>query len=181
MALGPGEVVVLTYRGLLVSCSVFVLSLECCAQIQLGSAAPNSASPSAPSCARQIEVLLRSQYSVPPDYDIVFGARSESNIGDFDTLPVTFVYQGKQTTVDFLISRDGGTLARLEKFDIKQNPAFSIDVRNRPVRENPDAKVEIVNFDDLECPYCAMLNDEILPETLPLQGSHQDRLQGFSD
>jgi len=65
-----------------------------------------------------------------------------------------------------LISKDGNTLARLEKFDIRKNPALSIDVDQRPVRGNPAAKVEIINFDDLECPYCEMLNDDILPRTL---------------
>ena len=115
---------------------------------------------------RQIEVLLRSQFSVPPDYDVILGARSKSETTGFDTLPVTFLHQGKQTTVDFLISTDGSTLGRLEKFDITKNPALSIDANYRPVRGNPDAKVQIINFDDLECPYCALLNSEILPETL---------------
>ena len=166
MDLGSREVVDLSYRGLLVSCIALALSLDCCAQTQPATAVPNGPSRGAPSNARQIEVLLRSQFSVPPDYDIVFGAESRSDIAGFDKLPVTFVHQGKQTNVDFLISNDGSTLARLEKFDVSQNPALSIDVDHRPIRGNPDARVEIINFDDLECPFCAMLNDEILPETL---------------
>jgi protein-disulfide isomerase len=140
--------------------------LQCGAQIQPGSAALNTASQDAPASARQIEVLIRSQYSIPPDYDIIFGARSGSDIAGFDKLPVTFLHQGQLSMVDFLISKDGGTLARLERFDIRKNPALSIDVTHRPVWGNPDAKVEIINFDDLECPYCALLNNEILPETL---------------
>ncbi len=153
-------------RRLLVSCILLIFSLECCAQIKSGSPAANGTSRDAPSNARQIEVLLRSQYSVPPDYQVILGVGSGSDIPGFDTLPVTFVHEGKQTAVDFLISKDGGTLARLEKFEVKRNPAFSIDVSNRPVRGNIDAKVEVINFDDLECPYCAILNDEVLPETL---------------
>jgi len=163
---GSGEVFALSSRGLLVSCIVLAFSLGCCAQTQTGTTHPNSALPDATSSTRPIEVLIRSQYSVPPDYGIVFGTRSESSIAGFDTLPVTFVHQDKQTTVDFLISKDGSTLARLEKFDVNRNPALSIDVKGRPVRGNPDAKVEIINFDDLECPFCAILNNEILPETL---------------
>ena len=153
-------------RGLLVFCSVFVVSLGCSTKVQPGISAPNNASRGTSSSSRQIEVLLRSQFSVPPDYDIVFGAKSKSSTAGFDTLPVTFVHQGKKTTVEFLISKDGRTLARLEKFDITKNPALSIDVTNRPIRGNPDAKVEIINFDDLECPFCAILNNEILPKTL---------------
>lgn len=154
------------YKGLLVSCIVLALSLGCWAQIHPTTAVPNSTPLDTSSNARQIEVLLRSQFSIPPDYSIVFGTKSGSKVADFDTLPVTFVHQGKQTTVNFLISKDGSTLARLERFNIKQNPALSIDVSNRPVRGNPNAKVEIINFDDLECPYCAILNNKILPETL---------------
>jgi hypothetical protein len=103
---------------------------------------------------------------VPPVYEIRLGARSKSNVEGYDALPVTFIHEDKQTLVEFLVSRDGLTLARLEKFDLTNNPVLSIDTERRPVRGAPTAKVEIINFDDLECPYCGMLNNEILPPTL---------------
>ena len=160
------EVVTLSIRGVLASCSVLIFSLVGCAQVQRGTSVPPSSLQDPPSRTRQIEVLLRSQFSVPPDYDIVFGARSKSDTTGFDKLPVTFEHDGKKTIFEFLISKDDSTLARLEKFDIRKNPALSIDVNKRPVRGNPDAKVEIINFDDLECPFCAVLNGDILPRTL---------------
>ena len=109
---------------------------------------------------------IRSQFSVPPEYDILLGGRSKSNIEGYDTLPVTFIHEDKRTTVEFLVSGDGSTLARLETFDLNNNPFLSIDTDRRPVRGAPTAKVEIINFDDLECPYCGMLNNEILPATM---------------
>jgi protein-disulfide isomerase len=127
---------------------------------------PGSSSPTAPSLERKIEVIIRSQFSVPPEYDILLGARSKSNTEGYDTLPVTFIHEGKQTSVEFLVSRDGLTLARLEKFDLSNNPVLFLDTDSRPVRGAPTAKVEIITFDDLECPYCGMLNNEILPATL---------------
>jgi hypothetical protein len=69
-------------------------------------------------------------------------------------------------TVDFLISTDGKTLARLETFDLAKDPVFSIDVAGRPIRGNPAAKVTVINFDDLECPYCARLHQSLFPDTL---------------
>jgi protein-disulfide isomerase len=36
---------------------------------------------------------------------------------------------------------------------------------NRPVRGPESAKVTIVNFDDLECPYCARMHQQLFPET----------------
>ena len=127
---------------------------------------PASSSPIVPSLERKIEVLIRSQFSVPPEYDIQLGARSKSNMEGYDTLSVTFIHEDKRTSVEFLVSGDGSTLARLEKFDINNNPSLSIDTDRRPIRGAPTAKVEIINFDDLECPYCGMLNNEILPATM---------------
>jgi protein-disulfide isomerase len=127
---------------------------------------PASSSPIIPSLERKIEVLIRSQFSVPPEYEIQLGARIKSNMEGYDTLPVTFIHEDKRTSVEFLVSGDGSTLARLEKFNINNNPPLSIDTDRRPARGAPTAKVEIINFDDLECPYCGMLNNEILPATM---------------
>jgi protein-disulfide isomerase len=68
--------------------------------------------------------------------------------------------------VDFLISTDGKTLARLEKFDLANDPAFSINVAGRPIRGNPSAKVTVIDFDDMECPYCSRLHQTFFPATL---------------
>ncbi len=43
---------------------------------------------------------------------------------------------------------------------------MAIDVEKRPARGDAAAKVEIINFDDLQCPYCGMLNNEIFPQTM---------------
>ena len=122
--------------------------------------------PTGSSVNRRIEVLIRSQFSVPPGYDILIGNKTSSDIPGYDTLTVTFVHAGKQTTTMFLLSKDCRTLARLETFDISQDPSLAIDVAGRPIRGDATAKVEIINFDDLECPYCARLNNELSADTL---------------
>lgn len=122
--------------------------------------------PPSASVERRIEVLVRSQFNVPPEYDISLGGKTKSDIPDFDNLPVTFTHNGKQTTVTFLLSKDGNTLARLEKFDISKDPQSIYSIAQRPVRGNPEAKVTVVNYDDLECPYCARLHEELFPTTL---------------
>jgi protein-disulfide isomerase len=128
--------------------------------------------PTNPSLDRRIEVLIRSQFSVPPEYDMTLGDRTKSDTTGYDNLPVTFTHEDKKITVTFLISKDGSTLERVQKLDLNTNPALSIDVDKRPVRGTPAAKVEIINFDDLQCPYCGVLNSEILPQTL-------NRYQGY--
>ena len=115
---------------------------------------------------RRVEVLIRSQFSVPSGYEIIFGDKTRSEIPGYDILPVTFANGSKQTTVNFLISKDCNTLARLDKFDISKDPALLIQVDGRPIRGDEAAKVEIINFDDLQCPYCARLNSELSVATM---------------
>lgn len=115
---------------------------------------------------RRIEVMVRSQYNVPPDVDVALGARTGSQFSGYDALPVTLTQGSKKTVVDFLISADGKTLARLDKFDLANDPLFSINVVGRPIRGNPAAKVTVISFDDLECGYCAQMHHTLFPATL---------------
>ena len=116
--------------------------------------------------SRRVEVMVRSQFNVPADYAVSVGARTPSKISGYDTLPVTLSRGDKSSVVEFLISTDGRTLARLEKYDLMSDPVFAIDVAGRPVRGNPNAKVTVVNFDDLECPFCARMHQSLFPDTL---------------
>ncbi len=129
-------------------------------------AQPPQPNPSDPEINRHIEVLVRSQFNVPQDYTVTIGARKPSQFPGYETLPIVFTRGPKTTPFDFLISTDGKTLARLETFDLTKNPIFSIDTSGRPVRGNPAAKVTVINFDDLECPYCARMHQALFPSTL---------------
>jgi protein-disulfide isomerase len=148
---------------LFVSCLILIIVSAARAQVPVTT---GSSTASSPSLDRRIEVLIRSQFSVPPDYDLTLGDKTKSDTTGYDNLPVTFSHKDKKITVNFLISKDGNAIERVEKFNLNNNPALSIDVGKRPVRGTPAAKVEIINFDDLQCPYCGVLNSEILPQTL---------------
>ncbi|HUB00247.1 MAG TPA: thioredoxin domain-containing protein [Terracidiphilus sp.] len=125
----------------------------------------NPQGPLNPELARRVEVMVRSQFNVPPDFSVTLGERAPSKIEGYDKLPIIFSHAGKSQVIDFLLSTDGSKLARLETFDIEKDPAFNIDVAGRPVVGNPNAKVTVINFDDLECPYCAALYAELFPST----------------
>jgi len=115
---------------------------------------------------RHIEVMVRSQFNLPQEVSVTLGLRKSSQIPGYDTLPVTLSNGSKSENFDFLISTDNKTLARLDKFDLANDPVFSIDVAGRPIRGNPAAAVTVVNFDDLECPYCARMHQTLFPATL---------------
>jgi protein-disulfide isomerase len=115
---------------------------------------------------RRIEVMVRSQFGIPPEVSVALGKRTSSQISGYDTLPVTLSQGSTKKMIDFLISSDNQKLARLETFDLAKNPIFNIDVAGRPIRGNPDAKVTVINFDDLECPYCARMHSSLFPATM---------------
>ena len=114
---------------------------------------------------RHIEVLVRSQFNLPQDINVAIGVRTPSQFPGYQTLPITLSHGDKKSVVDFLISTDGKTLARLDTFSLEKDAVFSIDVAGRPMRGNPAAKVTVINFDDLECPYCARMHQVLFPAT----------------
>jgi protein-disulfide isomerase len=119
-----------------------------------------------PELTRHISILLHSRFNVPEEYTVTLGARRPSALPGYDTLPVTLTREDHGTTLDFLLSTDNQTLARLESFSLTRDPVFSINIEGRPVRGNPQAKVTVVNFDDLECPVCARVHHELFPALL---------------
>ncbi len=122
-----------------------------------------------PALERKIEIMIRSELGVPPQYELAIGPRQKSDFNGYDAIAVTFSLPSqpqKKQTVDFLLSKDSSTLARLSKWDIGPDPAGALPTDSRPERGNPDAKVTVVNFDDLECPYCAQMHAEFFPATL---------------
>jgi protein-disulfide isomerase len=119
-----------------------------------------------PALTRHIEIMVRSQYNLPPDVNVTLGARKPSQMPGYDTLPIAISRNQKTTMIDFLISTDGKKLARLETYDLVKDPTFSIDVTGRPIRGNPAAKVTVINFDDLQCPYCSRMHESLFPTTM---------------
>ena len=102
------------------------------------------------------------------------GPRRPSDFPTYDTVTVTLSAHGKDQKLDFLLSQDGKTLARVTKIDLTKDiyaeRMNKIDVKGRPVRGNPNAKVTIVNYDDLQCPFCSRMHATLMQEILPQYG-----------
>jgi protein-disulfide isomerase len=118
-----------------------------------------------PELARRVEILIRQRTKLPPDYNISVGPRLHSDIPGFDTVDVSFASEGQAGhTVPFLLSTDGKTVAQFNKYDISADPKTLVSDAGRPARGGPEgAPVDIVGFDDLECPYCARMNAQLFP------------------
>jgi protein-disulfide isomerase len=143
--------------------SLAVLILGICVGCSAQPAAPQQLTPA---LSHRIEAQIRAHFTVPPEVNVKVGTPKASDMPGYDSVVVTISDGDKSKDYDFLLSKDGTTLARLTKFDITKDPyaetMSKIDTAGRPVRGNKDAKVTIVNFDDFECPFCAHMHAALL-------------------
>ena len=125
-----------------------------------------------PDMARRVELLIRSRTKIPPDYRITVGGRTPSDVPGFDKIDVMVMADGQPSRpIAFLLSTDGKTLAQFNKYDISKDPRTIISGTGRPARGGAEgAPVEIVVFDDLECPFCAKMHAQLFPALLDRYG-----------
>jgi protein-disulfide isomerase len=114
--------------------------------------------PLAAETTRRIQNEIRSRYNIPPQVKILVADPKPGGLPGFDDLEVTFTGGTHTTKFDLLLSKDHKTLARLEKIDISQDLMSKINLKERPVKGNSNAKVTIVNFDDFQCPFCSRMH-----------------------
>ena len=124
--------------------------------------------------SQRIERQLRVTYNVPGGVKISMSAPRASEFPNYDATTVTFDGEGNKQNYEFLLSKDQKTLMRLTKIDITKDPyqeiINKIDVKARPVRGNPNAKVVMVNYDDFECPFCSRVHSTLFPQLLKEYG-----------
>jgi len=147
--------------------SILVLLLVC-----LGCSAQLAPVPS--DLDQKIERQVRATYSIPATVKITIGTLHPSDFTGYDALTITMEGGEKKQTYDFLLSKDGKTLARMTKLDLTKDPYVEamkkIDLNGRPTRGSKDAKVVVVNFDDFECPFCSRMHQTLFPELLKEYG-----------
>ena len=147
--------------------SILVLMLVC-----LGCSAQLAPTPS--ELTQKIERQVRFTYSIPASVKITIGPLRPSDFANYDALTITMEGGEKKQTYDFLLSKDGKTLARMTKLDLSKDPYVEamkkIDLNGRPTRGNKDAKVVVVNFDDFQCPFCSRMHQTLFPELLKEYG-----------
>ncbi len=117
--------------------------------------------PLTPEITHRIVTEIRSHYNVPAQVTISLADPKPSTTAGYDEVVVTFTGGTNTTHHDFLVSTDRKTLAHVEKIDISQDIMSKIDVKGRPVKGNPNAKVTVVNFDDFQCPFCSRMHSTL--------------------
>ena len=127
-----------------------------------------------PDLSQRIERQIRAYYELPDQVKVTLSAPRPSEFPNYEAYTVTLEGDTSKKTFEFLLSKDQKTLIRMTKIDLSKDPYAEtmkkIDVKGRPVRGNPNAKVMIVNFDDFECPFCSRAHQTMFPELLKEYG-----------
>jgi len=146
-------------------CAPIVFLLATSASLAQAGAQPASSDIS-PAMQQRVEAMLRSKANFPPATTIGLKRGGPSNLPGFDQLDAHFssALTGESGTLSLLVSKDGTRLAQFTTYDIAPDPRTKVPTEGRPSRGGPpDAPVLVVGFDDLECPYCAKLHQELFP------------------
>ena len=127
-----------------------------------------------PDVAKNVERQVRAYFNIPPDVEVKVGTPAASEFPNYELVPVSMTRADKTQKAEFLLSKDGKTLIRFTKIDLSKDiyaeTMGKINMADRPVRGNPDAKVTIVNYDDFECPFCARMHTTLMSQILPQYG-----------
>jgi protein-disulfide isomerase len=133
-----------------------------------------SAQSVSPDILQRIEHQVRAHYDIPAHVKIEISPLKPSEFPEYDALTITFEGTDKKQSYEFLLSKDKKTLIRMSRLDLTKDPYAEvmkkIDITGRPTRGNKDAKVIVVNFDDLECPFCSRMHQTLFPELLKEYG-----------
>ncbi len=125
-----------------------------------------------PELARRVEILIRQRGHLTPEDLVSVGPREPSDVPGYDKIQVQLSTEGRPAhAVPFLLSKDGQTLAQLNTFDIGKDPRNLVSSAGRPGRGGDESSpVQIVVFDDLECPFCARMHKQLFPALLDRYG-----------
>lgn len=143
---------------------VSLLAAGCRAQAPGGALSPDM--------ARRIALTIRAKAQLPFNYDVKVGDRKPSLQAGWDEVTVFVGEHDKPLKpMTFLVSKDGKTLAQMNTFDLSKDPKTLVSDAGRPARGGSEkAPVDIVVFDDLECPFCARMHAAMFPAVLNRYG-----------
>lgn len=114
---------------------------------------------------KRIEQHLRERLDMPSSVEIVVGEIKEGEIPGLQEGEVLYRRGGKEQKSRFYLSSDGNYLILGRVMDLTVDPRqevlSKISMENVIVRGSKEAPVTIVEYSDLQCPFCARAHQTI--------------------
>ena len=131
---------------------------------------PGVSAAQAAAIEKRVESFLRNEFAWGKDFQVKIGGLHAGPVEDLYAVPVTVTNQGQSDMALVLVSKDGKYMFRGDIEDLDSNPLADtrrqITVDGYASKGPANAKVEIVEFGDFECPSCRQL-EYILRAVLP--------------
>jgi protein-disulfide isomerase len=119
---------------------------------------------------KRVESFLRNMFAWGTDFQVKVGAPKLGPIDSLYEVPVTVTNQGQSDAAVVYVSKNGRYMFRGEIQDLDSTPLAdtrkAIQLKGYASKGPADAKVEVVEFADFECPSCRQL-EYILRVVLP--------------
>jgi protein-disulfide isomerase len=140
-----------------------------------GAAGTGSGSGSMPAATasaiqKHVESFLRNSFAWGPEFTVTVGALKPGPIDGLYEVPVTVTNQGQSDAAVVYVSKNGRYMFRGEVQDLDSNPRAEtreeIQLDGYASKGPANAKVEVVEFADFECPSCRQL-EYVLRVVLP--------------
>ena len=130
--------------------------------------APHQNQQLSPQLKWRVEVIFRAHAELPPESTVDIGPRTASPVPGYDQVEISYIANDvRSKPVDLLLAKDGTKMAQFRELDMPFTTLTSASDETRPGRGGPSrAPVQVVVFDDLECPFCARLNQTLFPALL---------------
>jgi protein-disulfide isomerase len=119
---------------------------------------------------KRVETFLRNMFAWGTDFQVKVGTPKPGPIDSLYEFPVTVSNQGQSDAAIVYVSKNGRYMFRGEIQDLDSTPLAdtrkAIQLKGYATKGPVDAKVEVVEFADFECPSCRQL-EYVLRVVLP--------------
>lgn len=126
----------------------------------------------------RLESYLRRLHNWPSDVNITIGPYKPSPISGLLETTVQVLAQGQKHEAQYLVTPDGQYVLQGPVMPLNTDPLAAVraklQVGDSPAVGSPLAPVVIVEFSDLQCPYCKGMADALRAQIVP---EYKDRIR----
>lgn len=118
---------------------------------------------------------VRDHFSIPASTKITMADFHETIYADFFATMITVGDDKDKRAQPFFVSKNmrylvGGTITNLAGAPPREEIARVISLEDQPAQGPPSAPVTLVEYSDLACPHCALLQEKLETEIVPKYG-----------
>lgn len=155
--------------------ATFLLALLAVLLLPAGCAVAQEKKAAAGPDPAKLERYLRRSFSWPDDVNVTIGTFKPSPVPGLLETTVVLNREGQKQELQFLASADGQYLMQGPALSLNDDPfavtRSKIQLKDAPSQGSPLASVAIVEYSDMQCPYCKAMAEVMKGQVMPQLGT----------